>query len=283
MGNTTFLQEPEPLDREQSIEAYVKLRLQSLDRAVAGYASVSLQGLSGNVDLSPTQAKNRVVKLTGAPSGAVTVRIPATTGANADIHFVNICTGSSANVTVKSTGANTGNSAGVVVAGSHQRTVWHDGESAYPLTPLLSLAGEVPSARAYHNTTQGIPNATWTVYNLNSERWDTAGMHDNSTNNSRLTCKAAGLYAVGAAVQVGAGAAGNRYLQLIKNGADNVEVDGTPNFGASENAYLSVSTHFRLALNDYVEGRIYQGSGGSLSTVVNSGIGAELWMTRVGD
>jgi hypothetical protein len=135
MSNTQFLQEPEPLDREQNLEGFLKLRLQSLDRAVAGYVSVSLQGLTGNVDLSPPQAKYRVVKLTGAPSGAVSVRIPATTGANADIIFVNTCTGSSSTVTLKSTGANAGNSSGVSLATGKTRHVRHDGESVYPVAP----------------------------------------------------------------------------------------------------------------------------------------------------
>lgn len=131
MSNTTFLQEPEPLDREQSIELYVKSRLQSLDRAVGGYTSVSLQGLTGTVDLSPAQAKHRVVKLTGAPAGAVTLRIPNTTGANADIIFANACTGVNSTVTVKSRGANAGNAAGVGVTFGETRTVRHDGESVY--------------------------------------------------------------------------------------------------------------------------------------------------------
>lgn len=129
---TAFLQEPEPKDREQSVESYLKARLQSLDKAVAGYTSVSLQGLTGNVDLTPTQAKHRVIKLTGAPSGAVTVRIPAATGANADIGFVNACTGGSSTVTIKSTGANAGNAAGVSLPTGQRRRVAHDGESAYP-------------------------------------------------------------------------------------------------------------------------------------------------------
>jgi hypothetical protein len=131
---TTFLQEPEPKDREQSIEAYLKARLQSFDRAVAGYTSVSLQGLSGNVDLTPTQAKHRVIRLTGAPSAAVTVRIPYATGANADPVFVNACSGSFSSVTLKSMGANAGNGFGVSLATGKTRYVRHDGESVYPIT-----------------------------------------------------------------------------------------------------------------------------------------------------
>lgn len=150
---TTFLQEPEPKDREQSLEVYVKGRLQSLDRAVAGYTSVSLQGLSGNVDLTPTQAKHRVIKLTGAPSGAVTLRIPATTGANADVHFVNTCTGGSSTVTIKSTGVNAGNASGVSLPTGRSQQVRHDGESAYAAGAQVTTATGVLTL-----TTEG----TWT-------------------------------------------------------------------------------------------------------------------------
>jgi hypothetical protein len=162
---TTFLQEPEPKDREQSIESFIKGLLQRLDRAVAGYTSVSLAGLTGNVDLTPTQAKHRVIKLTGVPSGAVTVRIPATTGANADIHLVNACTGSNSTVTVKSTGANTGHSSGVSLVTGYGRMVRHDGESAYAAGAAISVStGALQSAgEAVLGSNFSITGAT-TVY-----------------------------------------------------------------------------------------------------------------------
>ncbi len=146
MSNTQFLQEPEPLDREQSVENYLKLRLQSLDRAIAGYTSVSLQGLTGNVDLSPLQAKYPVVKLTGVPSGAVSLRIPYATGANADIIFVNTCTGSNSTVTLKSMSANAGNSFGVSLATGKTRHVRHDGESVYPVAPEQTTSPALTSS-----------------------------------------------------------------------------------------------------------------------------------------
>ncbi len=146
---TQFLKEPEPKDREQSLESYVKARLQSLDRAIAGYndPGVSLAGLSGNIDLTPTQAKYRVVILTGNPSAAVTLRIPHATGANADLVFVNGCGGSFSTVTIKSTGANAGNSAGVAILTGHTRHVRHNGESAYPVAgAVVTSSGLVYTA-----------------------------------------------------------------------------------------------------------------------------------------
>lgn len=128
---TQFLKEDLPLAREQDIEGYLRIRLTSLDKAVAGYTPLSLAGRSGTVDLSPTEAKHRVLILTGTPAAAVTLRIPNDTGANADIIFVNRCGGSFSTVTVKSKGANVGNAAGEVVTGGVTRHLWHDGESVY--------------------------------------------------------------------------------------------------------------------------------------------------------
>src|SRR5262245_15317139 len=58
---------------------------------------------------------------------------------------------------------------------------------------------QAPAVRAFHNTTQSITNGVTTTLAFNSETFDqTAGasstMHDNVTNNSRLTAVYAGVY-----------------------------------------------------------------------------------------
>jgi hypothetical protein len=211
MSNTQFLQEPEPLDREQSIEAYIKLRLQSLDRAIGGYTSVSLQGLTGNVDLTPTQAKHRVIVLTGAPSGAVTLRIPHATGANADIIFVNACTGSNSTVTVKSTGAN----AGVPVATGDTRHVRHDGESAYPTRVTFAC-------RVYNSAAIAIGNATATALTFNSERRDDGSLHSTGSNTDQIIVPRDGWGIVWANVEFDSNATGFRTVSMRKNGSSTI-------------------------------------------------------------
>ncbi len=74
------------------------------------------------------------------------------------------------------------------------------------------------SCRAYHNAGQSIPNSVPTALSLNSERWDTDGIHDNVTNNSRLTCKTAGYYSIMAAVDFTSNNTGNRVLYIRLNG-----------------------------------------------------------------
>src|SRR5262245_40483526 len=61
----------------------------------------------------------------------------------------------------------------------------------------LSLGGQtVPAARAYHSANQSINSGTNTTLNFDSERFDSDTIHDNVTNNSRLTCKTAGKYLI---------------------------------------------------------------------------------------
>lgn len=206
MSNTQFLQEPEPLDREQNLELYLKLRQQSFDRAVAGYTSVSLTGLSGNVDLTPTQAKHRTIRLTGTPTGAVTVRIPATAGANADIVFSNVCTGSFAGVTLKSTGANSGNPSGVTLSTGFTRTVQHDGESAYPVTN--------ETARTASSGLNAGLVAFWKLDEVSGARADSVGAN-HLTDNNTVTQAAAGK--VGSAAQFTA--ASSESLSIADNAA----------------------------------------------------------------
>jgi hypothetical protein len=274
MSNTTFLQEPEPLDREQSIEAYLKPRLQSLDRAVAGYTSVSLQALTGNVDLTPTQAKHRVIKLTGVPTGAVSLRIPHATGANADIIFVNACTGTFSTVTVKSMGANAGNSLGVPLATGKTRHVRHDGESVYPAAPEQTTVGTPYAARVYNAADISIANATATALTFNSERRDDGALHSTSSNTDRLTASVSGWYVVWGNVEFVSNAVGFRTLSF--------RVNATPDiYGAEQQAAVSGSetimssaTLIYLTAGDYVRMFVYQNSGGALSVRYTGGVTA---------
>lgn len=282
---TTFLQEPEPKDREQSIEAYVKTRLQSLDRAVAGYTSVSLQGLTGNVDLTPTQAKHRVIQLTGVPAGAVTLRTPYATGANADVIFVNKCTGSFSAVTVKSMGANAGNAAGVPLpGGGWQQACRHDGESAYPTGLMTDLAGRVPQVRAYHSIDQSLTSGIDAALSFNGERYDYGGFHSTVSSTSRLTVPPgfAGLYRISGTLRFASNAAGYRYAVILLNGGlTGLAVDARNPISGFVTA-LTLSTTYRLADNDYLELIANQTAGVGLNVVAIGNSSPEFMMEMIG-
>lgn len=121
---------------------------------------------------------------------------------------------------------------------------------------------DCPMARVYHDANQTLTQETTTTVAFNSERFDTDTIHDVSSNNSRLTCKTAGVYQISACLQFSA-------------------VDGTGNFDSFLRTYFDVNagtriaqhkeyvwegTHvynvfltamYELAVNDYVELKVY--------------------------
>lgn len=141
----------------------------------------------------------------------------------------------------------------------------------------LSISGAVATVRQvpygfigcsiYHTTTQSIPNTADTGVAFASERFDTDGFHDNVTNNSRVTIPPGlgGKYLVTGAVLFAGNATGARYFRPRKNGTINLGMGaeiGTPGANAIG---LNFSEVMDLVAGDYIEGLVYQGSGGSLN------------------
>jgi len=119
-----------------------------------------------------------------------------------------------------------------------------------------------PMARVYHNANQALTQEDTTTVAFNSERFDTDVIHDNTTDNSRLTCKTAGIYQITTNLQFS-------------------DVDGTDNFASYMGTYfflnattsiartkehvfegtnsynVVLTTLYELAVNDYVEVRVF--------------------------
>jgi hypothetical protein len=128
----------------------------------------------------------------------------------------------------------------------------------------------------------GILSATVTKLVFDTERFDTAGnvastMHDNVTNNTRLTCRHAGKYEITGQVEWSASPA-NGILQIFLN--DTTEISQTQVLG--DYRCMVVATIWDLAVNDFVELRVYQGSGGTLSINKTASRSPEFMMHRVG-
>jgi hypothetical protein len=127
--------------------------------------------------------------------------------------------------------------------------------------------------------TQSINNTTDTTLTWASETLDTNTMHDNSTNNSRITIKTAGKYLVNAQITFDTSATGRRVVKIQKNGSDydgNV-MDGG-NFGASY-TYIVNTQILDLAVNDYLTVVVYQSSGGALLVRGNISSFKAIWMS----
>lgn len=134
--------------------------------------------------------------------------------------------------------------------------------------------------RAFHNAAQSLANNTDVALALNSERWDTDGMHDNVTNNSRLTCVTAGLFDILGAVGFADNATGERLAYIRLNGTTIIAMfRHTAN--QTDLDELEVSTQYQLAVNDYVELIARQESGIALNAIVNAQRTPEFMMVKV--
>lgn len=122
-------------------------------------------------------------------------------------------------------------------------------------------------ALVYQTAAQSIPTGVNTVVNWDAETYDTDSIHDNVTNNTRLTVPAGYTWAraAGAAWLTG-GAAGTRQLMILKNG-------GFPRGSAVISTYETGTVSYNLstawlqvAPGDYLEAAVYQGSGAAINT-----------------
>ena len=119
-------------------------------------------------------------------------------------------------------------------------------------------------ARVYKTVGQNTSNDTVTTVTWNAESYDTDNIHDNSTNNERLTCRTAGKYMVFARVVFAADAVGGRGIRLKINNANQFDFIQGPG-----SAHLSSGIHYseirELSVNDYLEIQCFQSYGSTLS------------------
>jgi hypothetical protein len=175
--------------------------------------------------------------------------------------------------TVASSSAASGTTT-VVVAGGDTvaNSAISDNYYSYALTPQgVPVASSVIAARAYHNTTQTSTENSWVSLALNSERLDTDTIHDTATNNSRLTCKTAGIYQISgnASWANGGSTAGIRALRILLNGTT-VIGETLITASAAQDYTLNVSTVYELAVNDYVQLQVYCDNTGVGSLTINA-------------
>lgn len=129
----------------------------------------------------------------------------------------------------------------------------------------------IPQARVFHNTTQSLTSGVTTLLNYNSESFDNNSIHDTVTNNTRLTCKTAGVYHIVSTVDFAASAAGFiRTILFQLNGGTFIGNDIRPPVGGGFITRCTATCIYKLAVNDYVEVAALQDSGGALNSVNQS-------------
>ena len=146
--------------------------------------------------------------------------------------------------------------------------------------PSAGGGGYDECARVYSDTAQSFANGATDALAFNQERFDTDAIHDNSTNNTRLTCKTAGVYVISGTIQWAfETSATHRRLAITHNGnyIDFVSHDESPATGHK----MTITTIWKMAVNDYVELKARQNSGSALSVTVNSYHSPEFAMARI--
>jgi hypothetical protein len=135
-----------------------------------------------------------------------------------------------------------------------------------------------PCARVSNTADQSIPHATLTALAFDTERFDTDGIHDTVTNNSRLTCKTAGKYQITAQVRWQSNATGYREIRIRLNGTTQICIVRQ---GAHGLDMQVVTTLYDLGVDDYVEVMVYQNSGGALNVEKVAQYSPEFMMVKV--
>jgi len=128
-----------------------------------------------------------------------------------------------------------------------------------------------PRVKVYKTANQSIATSSWTCLTWNAEAFDTDTMHDNVTDNSRITFTTAGKYLITL----------NCFWANNSTGSRNhkIELNGTTTEGSGTNiiqpfavapvavSYTGASISFikTFAANDYINAFVWQNSGGALN------------------
>lgn len=137
-----------------------------------------------------------------------------------------------------------------------------DGTAATDLIPDISC-------KVTKSSDQSIPNTSFTAITWDQESYDTDSMHDNVINNSRITINTAGKYSILAQAEWANNNSGVRQLQIRKNGTETLGMTRVADNQAGAEGIIAVVGDF--AVNDYIELRVWQNSGGNLNFTTGFG------------
>lgn len=134
----------------------------------------------------------------------------------------------------------------------------------------------IPVVRAYHSGSQTVNSATETTLSFDSETYDTDTMHDNATNNSRLTCNTAGKYRITAELTYASGTTGTRAILIKVNGGTTIGYlkQNAPSSG--DLGIIATTSPYPLGVSDYVIVQAYHTEGSALN--VTSAVFSMEWV-----
>lgn len=154
------------------------------------------------------------------------------------------------------------------------------GSNMDDLNTRLGVIEGFPYSVVYTSAAQTISTSTFTAVGFDAEISDDYAMHDNVTNNSRLTIPTGedGLYLVVFKLEWASNSSGDRITRLYVNGSgNNYAYTRIPPSASSFTAY-TVSAVLPLSAGDYVQQYVWQNSGGDLDITANDNM---LSITRI--
>lgn len=137
------------------------------------------------------------------------------------------------------------------------------------------------SCRVFNSANISVANNTVVALTFDSERWDTATLHDTSTNPSRITITEPGLYIIGAGIAYAANATGRRGLLIRRNGSITSLDETVLAVAGGFETRMSGSTLINLVAGDYVELLAFQTSGSALDVLALTEFSPEFWAIRL--
>lgn len=147
-----------------------------------------------------------------------------------------------------------------------------------PSTGVLDFGGI--SCRVTKASATSFTTGTQAAIAFDTELWDNDTIHDNATNNTRLTCRTAGKYWVWGQVRVQSNSAGQRELAILLNGTSFWAVDQRAACPSAATD-VTVGTFMNLAVGDYVELYFDQTSGSTLNIERWAEWSPEFMMVRI--
>ena len=180
------------------------------------------------------------------------------------------------------------------MANPYAKQTWTDGVSQTTAARLGVIEQGIydahfqPAAAVFHSANQSIATGTLTALAFDSERVDQDGLgtstiHDNVTNNSRLTCRVAGIYLIAGTIEWASNATGNRGGGVKLNATTFISFAQVAACGGGAATVVPISPRiYQLAVNDYVELFAFQTSGGNLNATFTGNYAPSFEMARLG-
>lgn len=137
----------------------------------------------------------------------------------------------------------------------------------------------VSMVKIVKTVSQSIPNDTDTVLTFDSEEFDTANMHDNTTNNSRIVPPSNGIYQGTLQVDFDNNSTGARWVEIKKNGTTTLSCTQITAVNGGDSVVQIFGT-FTLTSADYIEAIAYHDSGSAL--YVKPTLGTYMTLIKIG-